>query len=190
MYMLLTYFLPHLSHWDVSFTRGGLFACLVHFFISLEMATHCSVLAWRIPGTGEPGGLPSMGSHRVGHDWSDLAAVAVLITGEGKRPIYPLFPHTHIHTQRYTHRTVPLFVCLVHFFISLVLIIGEGKRPIYPLFLCTQIHTHTTVPHKGHENHSPKESTGVGEGSNILYSDVHFSCRHKLCFPSEKWKFQ
>ena len=33
-----------------------------------EMATHSSVLAWRIPGTGEPGGLPSMGSHRVGHD--------------------------------------------------------------------------------------------------------------------------
>ena len=38
------------------------------------MAAHSSVLAWRIPGTGEPGGLPSMGSHRVGHDWSDLAA--------------------------------------------------------------------------------------------------------------------
>ena len=37
------------------------------------MASHFSVLAWRIPGTGEPGGLPSMGSHRVGHDWSDLA---------------------------------------------------------------------------------------------------------------------
>ena len=40
-----------------------------------EMATHSSVLAWRIPGTVEPGGLPSVGSHRVGHDWSDLAAV-------------------------------------------------------------------------------------------------------------------
>ena len=40
------------------------------------MATHSSVLAWRIPGTGEPGGLPSMGSHRVGHDSSDLAAIA------------------------------------------------------------------------------------------------------------------
>ena len=39
-----------------------------------EMATHSSVIAWRIPGMGEPGGLPSMGSHRVGHDWSDLAA--------------------------------------------------------------------------------------------------------------------
>ena len=38
------------------------------------MATHSSVLAWRIPGTGEADGLPSMGSHRVGHDWSDLAA--------------------------------------------------------------------------------------------------------------------
>ena len=37
---------------------------------------HSSVLAWRIPGMGEPGGLPSMGSHRVGHDWSDLAAAA------------------------------------------------------------------------------------------------------------------
>ena len=40
------------------------------------MATHSSVLAWRIPGTGEPGGLPSMGPHRVGHDRSDLAAAA------------------------------------------------------------------------------------------------------------------
>ena len=38
------------------------------------MATHSSVLAWRIPGTGEPGGLPSVGLHRVGHVWSDLAA--------------------------------------------------------------------------------------------------------------------
>ena len=41
-----------------------------------EVATRSSVLAWRIPGMGEPGGLLSMGSHRVGHDWSDLAAAA------------------------------------------------------------------------------------------------------------------
>ena len=41
------------------------------------MATHSSVPAWRIPGTAEPDGLQSMGSHRVGHDWSDLAATAV-----------------------------------------------------------------------------------------------------------------
>ena len=39
------------------------------------MATHSSFIAWRIPGMGEAGGLPSMGSHRVGHDWSDLPAV-------------------------------------------------------------------------------------------------------------------
>ena len=44
--------------------------------VEKEMATHSSVLVWRIPGTGEPSGLPSKGSHRVGHDWSDLAAVA------------------------------------------------------------------------------------------------------------------
>ena len=43
-----------------------------------EMATHSSVLAWRIPGMGEPGGLPSMGLHRVGHDGSDLAAAAAI----------------------------------------------------------------------------------------------------------------
>ena len=40
------------------------------------MTTHSSVLAWRIPGMGEPCGLPSLGSHRIGHDWSDLAAAA------------------------------------------------------------------------------------------------------------------
>ena len=45
-------------------------------FMKFQIKTHSSVLAWRIPGTGEPGGLPSMGSHRVGHDWSDLAAAA------------------------------------------------------------------------------------------------------------------
>ena len=43
------------------------------------MATHSSILAWRIPGTGELGGLPSMGSYRVGHDWRDLAAYIIYI---------------------------------------------------------------------------------------------------------------
>ena len=56
----------------------------LHFYFSLSCigegnGTHSSVLAWRIPGMGEPGGLPSMGSHRVGHDWSDLAAAAVYV---------------------------------------------------------------------------------------------------------------
>ena len=47
------------------------------------MATHSSVLAWRIPGMGEPGGLPSMGSYRVGHDWSHLAADLAVIFSNG-----------------------------------------------------------------------------------------------------------
>ena len=50
-------------------TRLSDFAFTFHFHaLEKEMATHSSVLAWRIPGTGEPGGLPSVGSHRVGHD--------------------------------------------------------------------------------------------------------------------------
>ena len=54
------------------------FTFTFHFHVlEKEMATHSSVLAWRIPGTGEPGGLPSTGSHKVGHDWSDWAAAAV-----------------------------------------------------------------------------------------------------------------
>ena len=53
------------------------FTFTFHFHaLEKEMATHSRVLAWRIPGTGEPGGLPSVGSHRVGHDRSDLAAAA------------------------------------------------------------------------------------------------------------------
>ena len=57
------------------------FTFTFHFHASeKETAIHSSVLAWRIPGTGEPGELPSMGSHRVGHDWSDLAAAAVILS--------------------------------------------------------------------------------------------------------------
>ena len=55
-------------------TRLSNFTFTFHFYaLEKKMATHSSVLAWRIPGTGDPGGLPSMGSHREGHD---LAAAA------------------------------------------------------------------------------------------------------------------
>ena len=54
---------------EKSRTRLSDFTFTLHFHaLEKEMATHSSVLAWRIPGTGEPGGLPSLGSHRVGHD--------------------------------------------------------------------------------------------------------------------------
>jgi len=65
-----------------------------HFHaLEKEMATHSSVLAWRSPGMGEPGGLPSMGLHRVGHNWSDLAAVATHWT-ESKSP--PWLNHSNL----------------------------------------------------------------------------------------------
>ena len=51
------------------------------------MATHSSVLAWRIPGVGEPGGLPSMGFHRVRHNWSDLAAAGANQDSDQRKPI-------------------------------------------------------------------------------------------------------
>ena len=58
-------------------TRLSSFTFTFHFpALEKEMTTYSSVLAWRLPGTGEPGGLPFMGSRRVGHDWSGLAAPA------------------------------------------------------------------------------------------------------------------
>ena len=84
-------FLPGESHrqrrlvgygpWGCSRTRLSDFTFTFHFYsLEKEMATHSSVLAWRVPGTGEPGRLPSMGSHRVAHDWCDLAAAAAHCT--------------------------------------------------------------------------------------------------------------
>ena len=69
------------------------------------MATHSCVLAWRIPGTAEPGGLPSMGSHRVGHDWSDAAAVAA--ADEENLLPFPkyVYPSEEVSIKSlYTHR--------------------------------------------------------------------------------------
>ena len=87
-----------------SWTQLSDFPFTFHFHASeKEMATHSIVLAWRIPGTGEPGGLPSMGSHRVGHDWSDLAAAAgvlYLVTQSCLTlcdPMYYSWPGSSVH---------------------------------------------------------------------------------------------
>ena len=89
-----------------------------------EMATHSRVLAWRIPGTGEPGGLPSMGSHRVGHDWRDLGAAAVA----WKIPLEPL-----IFLKSLSHSIVSL--C----FFPLITKEGFLISPCYSLELCIQM---------------------------------------------------
>ena len=70
------------------------------------MATHSGVLAWRIPGMAEPGGLPSMGSHRVGHDWNDLAAAAAaghfLESRQEKNEREEQLDKTHTNSQHFS----------------------------------------------------------------------------------------
>ena len=103
------------------------------------MATHSNVLAWRIPGTGEPGGLPSVGSHRVGHNWSDLAAaeqssrlgllLEITHSGNPRRTMYCLHHH-RIYYFLFVSRTVNFTLLLdkstCHSFID------AGKRQEAP----------------------------------------------------------
>ena len=76
------------------------FTFTFHFHaLEKEMATHSTILSWRIPGTGEPGGLPAMGLHRVGHDWSNLAAAAAAAYN-----IYHMFyNHLFMHSCEIGH---------------------------------------------------------------------------------------
>ena len=71
-----------------------------------EMATHSSVLAWRIPGTGEPHGLLSMGLHRVGHDWSDLAAAAAVHSNSIQRLVIIVFFFIQFSSVQFSHSVV------------------------------------------------------------------------------------
>ena len=82
------------------------FTFTFHFpALEKEMATHFSVLAWKIPGMGEPGGLVSMGSHRVRHDWSDLAvAVAVVDTDQLEQTINNCLDQNSGYQLRITSR--------------------------------------------------------------------------------------
>ena len=124
------------------------FTFTFHFHaLEKEMATHSSVLAWRIPGTREPGGLPSMGSHRVGHDWSDLAqhsidynicpfshstadlphsltvAVMVLLGNQSFistfSPFFVCLFFFAVHSFSYIHviRVISLLLCLLSFYV-------------------------------------------------------------------------
>ena len=83
-----------------SWTQLSDFTFNFHFHaLEKEMATHSSVSAWRIPGTGEPVGLPSMGSHRVGHDWSDFSS-----SSSSSNALFILSPPT----QFYIFLIIPL----------------------------------------------------------------------------------
>ena len=87
-------------HFTLIYNHVTLCSILSSFIFSSSytekaMALHSSTLAWRIPGTREPGELPSMGSHRVGHDWNDLAAAAVY---QFKFICLPLYTHFHCYS--------------------------------------------------------------------------------------------
>ena len=84
----------------------------LHFrALEKEMATHSRVLTWRIPGTGELGGLPSMGSHRVGHDWSDLAAAAA-------EYLVVVLRHNGIKIQMFHFQNSIIFFIVIYFVIQ------------------------------------------------------------------------
>ena len=92
-----------------SWTRLSNFTFTFHFYaLEKEMAPHSSVLAWRIPGTGEPGRLPSMGLHRVRHDWSDLAAAAAASIHQ-QMTEWRCDSSTHTHTMEWDTAAAGIF---------------------------------------------------------------------------------
>ena len=111
---------------SLSPTRLSDFTFTFHFHaLEKEMVTYSSVLAWRILGLGEPGGLPSMGLHRVRHDWSDLAAAAAAVSESLNKWCHVLhwnchqpFQHTCTHTHKYV--CACMYVCIynLHAFIK------------------------------------------------------------------------
>ena len=128
------------------------------------MATHSSVLAWRIPGMAELGGLPSLGSHRVGHDWSDLAAAAAaVILGWGGHT------HTHTHTTPYTHTYKHITHCTQRF------------QTTHIPYTYTANHICTTDTHHTHTTHTHPPLTYAPHTPQTILT-THTP--HSLCTPT------
>ena len=121
------------------------FTFTFHFHaLEKAMATHSSVLAWRIPGTEEPGGLPSMGSHRVGHHWSNLAAAAFVFCYILKITLYSV---CCCHSVAQSSPTLcslmdcstlgfPVLHYLLKFAQTHVHWVADAIQPSHPLFPC------------------------------------------------------
>ena len=97
----------------------------------MSLLTHSSVLAWRIPGMGEPAGLLSMGSHSVGHDWSDLAAAAVYIYVNPNLPIHPTLLPLLVSIYLFS---VSVYFCFANNFICIIFLDSTYKQ-YYMIFV-------------------------------------------------------
>ena len=126
-------------------TRLSDFPFTFHFHaLEKEMATHSSVLAWRIPGMGEPGRLPSMGSHRVGHDWSDLAAAAVLII-----LLFATFPIMISKRMVIIRGCINGFIEFGSWKCQMDYILTSRNLVVYMLFTCWIVEGRLQQPNKG-----------------------------------------
>ena len=86
------------------------------------MATHSIVPAWRVPGMEEPGGPPSMGSHRVGHDWSDLAAAAAAAASPTLRKLFFILSDaTRCKVTKTESEAIPGSFASVHWMFQMLL---------------------------------------------------------------------
>ena len=112
-----------------------------HFHVlEKEMATHSCVIAWRIPGSGEPDGLRSLGSHRVRHAWSDLAAAAVA-AGHRRVPSWVPCAIQLLPTSYVFYTPFPSLPCPLIHYLCLHLYSCPENRLIYTIFL-DSIHMH------------------------------------------------
>ena len=96
------------------------------------MAAHSSILAWRIPGMEEPGGLPSMGSYGVGHDWSDLAAAAAALSKAQPENI-PTGKKPREHDHKLNHKEANHHENKTH---KVCRYVNKQKKNIKPSMLC------------------------------------------------------
>ena len=138
------------------------------------MASDSSVLAWRIPGTGEPGGLPSMGSHRVGHNWCNLAAAA----GKMENTFVGTFFIYICVYKMYIYINVYVYMCFIYLCIwNTAMYHGDTTRKKGILFGC------------------PVDSlcsSGFPIDKQIteLFLIVRWGCDRKRWIPREQWSLR
>ena len=121
------------------------FTFTFHFHaLEKEMATHSSILAWRIPGTEEPSRLLSMVSHRVGHDWSDLAAAATQKRKLQLKETRDLFKVIQSHSRQdgQTKTEIQFFYLLVQHPFTQYTCCNAVRRTWYPQKLASPYHAH------------------------------------------------